>query len=67
MALLRSKLAVTCNSLVRFGDALDPVTELAVSFRKRLDDCVCATCCVAAQHALSERNSLAKTKLVICH
>src|ERR1700687_1809822 len=32
------KLALTCNSLVGFRNALDPVIELAVSFRKPLAD-----------------------------
>ncbi len=67
MALFTSKLALTCNSLVGFGDALDPVIELAVSFRKPLDDCVCAACRAVAQCAHSERDSLAKSELVICH
>ena len=67
MALFTSKLAFTSNSLVGFGDALDPVVELAVSFRKRFDDRVWAACCVDAQYAFSERDSLAKSELVICH
>lgn len=67
MALFTSKLALTSNSLVGFGDALDPVVELAVSFRKPFDDRVWAACCVAAQYAFSERDSLAKSELVICH
>jgi len=67
MALFTSKLAFTSNSLVGFGDALDPVVELAVSFRKPFDDRVWAACCVAAQYAFSERDSLAKSELVICH
>lgn len=50
-----------------FGDALDPVVELAVSFRKPFDDRVWAASCVAAQYAFSERDSLAKSELVICH
>jgi hypothetical protein len=66
MALITSKLALTCNSLVRFGDALDPVIELAVSFWKPLGDYVCSACCVVA-YAFSERNSLAMSELVICH
>jgi hypothetical protein len=65
--LLTSKLALTYNSLVGFGDALDRAIELAVSFRKLLDDCVCAGCCAVAKYAYSERDSLAKSKLVICH
>ena len=64
---ITSKLALTSNSLVGFGDALDPVVELAVSFRKPFDDRVWAACCVAAQYAFSERDSLAKSELVICH
>ena len=67
MALFTSKLALTCNPLVGFGDALDPVVELAVSFRKPLDDCVCAACCAVALYAYSKRDSLAKSELVICH
>jgi hypothetical protein len=67
IALVTSKLALTCNSLVRFGDALDPVIELAVSFWKPFGDYVCAACCVVAQCAFSERDSLAMSELVICH
>ena len=67
MALFTSKLALTCNALVGFGDALDPVIELAVSFRKPLADYVCAACCLVAQCASSERDSLAKSELVDCH
>ena len=67
MALFTSKLALTCNSLVGFGDALDPVIELAVSFRKPLDDYVCAVCCVVTQCTSNERDSLANSELVICH
>jgi hypothetical protein len=65
--LFTSKLALTYNSLVGFGDALDRVVELAVSFRKPLDDCVCAGCCAVAKYAYSEHDALAKAELVICH
>jgi hypothetical protein len=47
--LFASKLALTCDSLVSFGGALDPILKLAVTLRQLLGYYVAAANCTAVE------------------
>lgn len=64
--LFSSKLALTGNSLVGFGDALDPILKLTVSRGQLPGHNVAATGRAPVREAWSECNSLAGSKLVLC-
>jgi hypothetical protein len=65
--LFASKLALTGNSLVRFGGALDPVLKLAAPLGQLFYYHVASTACVPVCEVCRESDFLACSKLVLCH
>jgi hypothetical protein len=65
--LFASKLALACNSLVRFRSALDPILKLTVALGLLLGYCVTAAGCGAVYDIRRERGSLIHSKFMLCH
>src|SRR5215470_12812079 len=63
--LFASKLALAGNSLVRLGNALDPIFKLAVPLRQSLGHHVAALSGAPLRGACGESDSLACSKLVL--
>jgi hypothetical protein len=67
-ALFASKLALTCDSLVSFGGALDPILNLAVTLRQLLGYYVAAANCTAVSADVRcQRDCLTLAKFMVCH
>jgi hypothetical protein len=66
-ALFASKLALTCDLLVRFGGALDPICKLAAALRQLLGYYVAAAGCPAVYDVRRERDPLAHSKFMFGH
>ena len=67
LTLFASKLTLAYNSLVSFGGASDPILKLAVSRRQLLGYYVAAADCTAVYDVRGKRDSLARTKFMVCH
>jgi hypothetical protein len=66
-ALFASKLALTCDPLVRLSRVLDSILKLTVAVRKLLDYDVAAAGCRAVYDVRCQRDSLTFTKFIVCH
>ena len=66
-ALFARKLVLTCKALVRFGDALDAIFELAITLRELLGHDVAAASGAAIYDVDRERDSLVYTEFMLCH